>query len=227
MILRYLIIVLNLYTFQPAASATIISTITITAAAPSATPDASFSSADDFQAAVLTTHNVYRQQHNASDLAWNATLAAWGNSWASSCVFKHSRGPSGENLAAGYSNASASVAAWGDERQVFDFENGGFSEETGHFTQVVWKASQTIGCARVLCDGQNRVPGWYVICNYFPPGNVEGGYRENVQQRVQDGEGADREGTGYIQGAINAAERCRGLVVTIWIFVVVGILFNI
>jgi hypothetical protein len=46
-------------------------------------------------------------------------------------------GPSGENLAAGYANATAAVNAWGHERVDYDFKKGEFSHETGHFTQMV------------------------------------------------------------------------------------------
>jgi uncharacterized protein YkwD len=64
-------------------------------------------------------------------------------------------GPTGENLAAGYANASNAVDAWADERTAYDFNNPGFSESTGHFTQVVWKATTTVGCGRVDCEGKD------------------------------------------------------------------------
>ena len=69
-------------------------------------------------------------------------------------------GPSGENLAAGYANASATVSAWGDERSSYSFAKQGFYEKTGHFTQVVWKSTKTVGCGRARCFGKNNTPGW-------------------------------------------------------------------
>ena len=44
-------------------------------------------------------------------------------------------------------------------------------ESCGHYTQVVWRASTSIGCARVVCNN-NR--GVFITCNYNPPGNFNG-----------------------------------------------------
>ena len=33
----------------------------------------------------------------------------------------------------------------------YNWDNPGFSESTGHFTQIVWKASTQVGCSRTLC----------------------------------------------------------------------------
>lgn len=71
----------------------------------------------------------------------------------------------------------------------YDFSKPtGFTEETGHFTQLVWKATRQVGCAAVDCgyskdgdrgakDASGRyryAQGWYVVCEYMPPGNVMG-----------------------------------------------------
>ena len=53
---------------------------------------------------------------------------------------------------------------------------GGFSMKTGHFTQVVWRGTTAVGCGRSQCNGLDV---W--ICQYDPPGNVEGQYRDNVR----------------------------------------------
>ncbi|KAI9717526.1 MAG: hypothetical protein M1812_004667 [Candelaria pacifica] len=138
-----------------------ISTIVVTASAPTPVPTSpSYTSDSAFELAILTAHNLYRSQHNASALHWNASLATYASNWANDCKFKHSGGPDGENLAAGYANATASVDAWGEERKLYSFIKQGFSEETGHFTQVVWKGTAMVGCGRVECDGKGDTPGW-------------------------------------------------------------------
>lgn len=39
----------------------------------------------------------------------------------------------------------------------------------GHYTQMVWQTTRKIGCAKHKCPN-----GDYVVCEYFPGGNVEG-----------------------------------------------------
>ncbi len=80
-----------------------------------------------FQRVVLDVSNQYRRQHNASLLSWNESLAETAQDWSDRCEFKHSGGPAGENLASGYPNVTASVEAWGDEREEYDFKEGEFA----------------------------------------------------------------------------------------------------
>lgn len=93
-------------------------------------------------------------------------------------------GPSGENLAAGYPNATSSIDAWGLERLSYSWSSPGFSEKTGHFTQVVWKGTTSVGCGRTNCNGKNGTPGWFVVCEYWPPGNVLAGSGDKEQYFV-------------------------------------------
>lgn len=147
-----------------------------------------------FRAAILNSTNAYRRQHNASALVWNNTLQRFAEGVSGGCVFAHSGGPYGENLASGYPSAAAAVAAWGDERDKYNFKKGDFSKETGHFTQLVWKETTSLGCSRTKCDSKNNggAPGYYVVCEYAPAGNVLGNFRSNVQERVK-GDGDQKE----------------------------------
>ncbi|KAF2967945.1 hypothetical protein GQX73_g5637 [Xylaria multiplex] len=154
--------------------------ITVTPAIPSAVPE--FVSDEAFTSAVLNSTNVYREAHNASEVAWNETLEAFATSYldkvGSDCKFAHSGGPYGENLAIGYANATASVEAWGDEARKYNFRRPGFSQATGHFTQLVWKSTTDVGCGRRLCGER----GWYLVCEYWPRGNVIGAFRDEVDR---------------------------------------------
>jgi len=140
---------------------------------------------DDAQA-LVDAHNAYRAKHCAAPLTWSPKLATVAQAWASSlrdqgCKFGHSQGNYGENLAAGTSgamDANAVVAMWYDESKQYDFARGAFSMQTGHFTQVVWKGTTQVGCGRSQCNGMDI---W--VCEYDPPGNWEGQYRENVSPR--------------------------------------------
>jgi hypothetical protein len=31
-----------------------------------------------------------------------------------------------------------------------------------------------VGCGRTNCQGKGSAFGWYVVCEYFPPGNIVG-----------------------------------------------------
>jgi uncharacterized protein YkwD len=79
-----------------------------------------------FQSTLLDTTNLYRRQHSAPSLVWNTSLATSAQAWSDGCKFTHSGGPSGENLAAGYPNVTVAVEAWGEEREKYNFEKGGF-----------------------------------------------------------------------------------------------------
>lgn len=154
-------------------------TVTVAPAVPTEEPE--WNDDDAFTSAVLNSTNFYRTEHNASDVTWNTTLEEFAVDYLdeNGCEFEHSGGPYGENLAWGYPNATASVEAWGDERDDYNFRRGKFEKETGHFTQLVWKNTTDMGCGRKLCDRS-----WYLVCQYWPRGNVEGQYQEMVHQQV-------------------------------------------
>ncbi|CAG8953039.1 hypothetical protein HYFRA_00003232 [Hymenoscyphus fraxineus] len=192
-----------LSTPTPAANPQIIywttaATVTVTAAPPPPQPpDPSFAFDETFKSQILADQNWYRAQHDAVSLVWNEELEESSRDWVGRCYFGHSVSGSpshfgfehkegvGENIAAAYKNVVESVDAWGLERTNYNYSKPGFSEATGHFTQLVWKESREVGCARVECPPTNRppnplVPAWYVVCQYYPPGNIPGEYQKNV-----------------------------------------------
>jgi uncharacterized protein YkwD len=133
--------------------------------------------------AIVDAHNRYRAKHCAPPLTWSPTLAEVAQQWANTlrdkgCAFDHSRGKYGENLAMGTSGAldgGSVVTMWYDEIKGYSFEQPGFSMQTGHFTQVVWRGTSQVGCAMTTCRSMDI---W--VCEYDPPGNWEGQYREHV-----------------------------------------------
>ena len=155
-----------------------------------ATSDQTYTNPQAFYQRYFSLHNEYRKEHNASELTWNVTLAEAAAKHAEECIFEHTENnPYGENLVAGYANMSASMAAWADERDLYNFDEGKFDEKTGHFTQMVWANTTQVGCGRCYCGGgkketggddSDKAPGWMVVCEYSPPGNYEGQFKENV-----------------------------------------------
>ncbi|KAJ4337653.1 hypothetical protein N0V95_008282 [Ascochyta clinopodiicola] len=199
------------------------------------TVSAEYTNDDTFQKAVLNTTNLYRRQHDAVELGWNETLAEAAGKWSEKCGFEHSGGPSGENLAAGYPNATAAIEAWGDERKEYDFKKGDFSKNrsaTGHFTQLVWRNTTTVGCARTECNakekgGKGDAPGWYIVCEYYPTGNVLGQFTANVMKQlpadqVPSASGAPTATGGPTANATpqGAASGMRGSLAALWVGIV-------
>jgi pathogenesis-related protein 1 len=139
---------------------------------------------DPFAKAFVDAHNAARAKNCAAPLTWSPQLAKIAQSWAEQlkakgCVFGHSgNNKYGENLAAGTIGAldpESTVAMWYDEIKLYKFPDGGFSMQTGHFTQLVWTTTRQVGCGHVQCKGND-----IYVCNYDPPGNFEGEYRTHV-----------------------------------------------
>lgn len=132
-------------------------------------------------AAILAAHNRVRAVHCARPLAWSEALAATAQEWAnalrdSGCRFEHSQTAYGENLAAGTRlSGENAVELWYAEGEKYDYKKHGFSSRTGHFTQVVWAASRSLGCGFSECQGMRL---W--VCHYDPAGNVMTLFPDNV-----------------------------------------------
>ena len=148
--------------------------------APAPTPAAAPNGvAEQFVAA----HNRVRAKHCAGPLTWSSKLASYAQHWADTlkakgCAFGHSGGSYGENLADGTEGVldpEATVAMWYDEIKLYKFPDGGFSMQTGHFTQLVWTDTKQVGCGHVECKGND-----IYVCNYDPPGNYDGEYATHV-----------------------------------------------
>lgn len=67
---------------------------------------------------------------------------------------------------------------WYDEWKTYNFQNPHINPRNGHFSQLVWKSSQRIGCGQAISKG--RKGGTFTVCNYDPPGNYKGEEVQNV-----------------------------------------------
>jgi uncharacterized protein YkwD len=137
----------------------------------------------DIASIALNKHNQLRAAHCVAPLQWDARLASTAQAWANNCKFEHSSNGLGENLAigtSGYFPPDTQVQNWYDEIKDYNFSNGGFSMQTGHFTQVIWRSTTHVGCGVAQCSGQDLL-----VCNYSPPGNYQGQFQQNVPQRCQ------------------------------------------
>ncbi|KAI8141622.1 CAP domain-containing protein [Fennellomyces sp. T-0311] len=118
----------------------------------------------------LKVHNEYRAKHGVPALKWSTKLEKYAQSWSNQCNFKHTGGPYGENLAWGYSNFPAAIAAWYNEEKQYNYNKPGFSSATGHFTAMVWKSTTEVGCGIKTCSNGAKM----YTCSYAPAGNIVG-----------------------------------------------------
>ncbi|XP_074602059.1 Golgi-associated plant pathogenesis-related protein 1-like isoform X2 [Brevipalpus obovatus] len=135
---------------------------------------------------VLQKHNEFRASHGAQALSLDPKLSQLAQEWAdklgakSSVALEHRpNNEHGENIfwsSVQNADVEKAVQDWYKEKSEYDPNNPDANfAKTGHFTQVVWKASQKMGC------GKSSVKtGTFIVCNYDPAGNVKGQYKENV-----------------------------------------------
>lgn len=133
--------------------------------------------------------NAYRAKNQAPPLVWNPYIVGFSQNWSyyliSQNVFIHSGTPLyGENLAyfQGYGVnpmmlIKKSIDAWYNEIDLYNFNQPGFSKETGHFTCLVWKASTDFGMGISINTTTGAAD---ITMNTTPPGNVIGQFEQNV-----------------------------------------------
>lgn len=143
---------------------------------------------------ILTEHNKYRKRHQVNDLKRNSEIEKIAQTYTekmdSTQDFNHSgnsyKGNSlGENIywCSWTTTGEAITSSWYSEVSQYDFSNPRYIKGTGHFTQIVWKGSEQLGCG-VSCNH-----GCYATCNYYPAGNVLSQFSYNVFPAIDDGSG--------------------------------------
>ncbi|KAK2647656.1 hypothetical protein Ddye_015145 [Dipteronia dyeriana] len=124
----------------------------------------------------LNAHNKVRVEKGQPLLKWDAKLARtarrWGSERRNDCEMRHSSSPYGENLFWGgrdHWTPTEVVESWAKEQDYYNVLSNGCEagQMCGHYTQIVWRSTAKVGCARQKCTGG----GVLVICNYDPPGN--------------------------------------------------------
>ncbi|KAG6406704.1 hypothetical protein SASPL_134313 [Salvia splendens] len=126
----------------------------------------------------LNAHNSARALVGVGAMTWDQNVAnfarAYVNSRLRDCNMVHSGNRQyGENLAKGSGDFTgrAAVNLWVGEKPNYNYgSNSCVGGECLHYTQVVWRNSNRLGCARARCDNG----WWFISCNYAPPGNYVG-----------------------------------------------------
>ncbi|MDD2776179.1 MAG: CAP domain-containing protein [Gallionella sp.] len=137
---------------------------------------------------MVLAHNIWRAQVGVGGVTYSEELAASAQAWADhlkttrNCSMQHSQGKEGENLywAGAWSNGPAQdvmskevVDSWASEKKDYTYADNSCAagKVCGHYTQVVWRDTTTVGCGMAMCDSpKNQV--W--VCQYLPAGNWVG-----------------------------------------------------
>lgn len=140
-----------------------------------------------FRALVLQAHNAERLRLGVPALRWDDRLAAGAQSWADHLArtgrFEHSPdGPGqerlGENIWGGTPHSyapEAMVGLWIEEKRYFKPGTFPHNSVTGrvtdvsHYTQLVWRTTAQVGCARSVGRSEE-----IMVCRYSRPGNLLG-----------------------------------------------------
>ena len=133
------------------------------------------------------------------DLQWSPEIAAFSQEWSDALavdcgsIAHRDQRSYGENIALRRSTrvgapfaAEEAVAGWAAEVACWDYGSiqGSeacdpacaaqvFSNGCGHYTQLIWRNTQQVGCGYSTCEAD----GWHHeiwVCNYDPPGNFIG-----------------------------------------------------
>lgn len=142
----------------------------------------------DLDTRLLNAHNRERVALGIPALVWNDRLAGDATLWAKHLVrvghLTHypdnpaDPDPQGENLWAGtrgHYSPEAMVGLWIAEKR--NFKPGVFPantrtgdlEDVGHYTQLMWRSTQQVGCAVARGKADD-----FLVCRYAEGGNVIG-----------------------------------------------------
>ncbi|KAK8937330.1 hypothetical protein KSP39_PZI012016 [Platanthera zijinensis] len=133
-------------------------------------------------------HNQARKAVGVKPLHWNQNFAQYAESFAShmevgqpgTCEFGREAPITSYGMNAVVANleteAPTVVEWWTQGQQYYNANKNSCASEFINtcraFLQVVWGASEILGCGRVPCGKDGRL----FLCLYSPPGNIMGGH---------------------------------------------------
>jgi hypothetical protein len=141
---------------------------------------------------ILDQHNCVRAKYGVPPLQWSWQLADDAQVHADRCGFWHSNtvkpsllpADQGENIHIDTGGAVDSSGWMAEEADFNCAQNKCKSGDCGHWTQMIWQGTNSVGCAITDCPSANNAANtpvdatWtnshLLVCRYNPPGNFTG-----------------------------------------------------
>nr|XP_017022116.1 protein PRY1 isoform X2 [Drosophila kikkawai] len=168
---------------------------------------------------VLNASNKFRAMHGCPALTVNPELNKLAQEWANHLrdnnIMQHRPNPKyGENifLSGGMDVAGdLPVEMWYREMSSYDFNKAEFVAKSGHFTQLIWKASKEMGAGVA-----RKADKTWVVCNYNPAGNIVGNFKDNVPRKIEQAagpRGADTNANNevFLKDVLNTTNKLRAM----------------
>lgn len=73
-------------------------------------------------------------------------------------------------------NPTSATDWWYDEIKLYDYNKPIFATDTQQFTQLIWKSTTKVAFG---------IAGAFVVGRYYPAGNIQGQFEENVLPLVE------------------------------------------
>lgn len=149
-----------------------------------------------FREFVLTAHNDERGRWRVPPLAWDEKLARDAQAYAQRLTrlgyLQHAStaglaDPQGENLwmgTRGAFNYGQMMDGFLSERRNYVagavpyISRTGNWTDTGHYSQIIWRTTTSVGCAMASSQDFD-----YLVCRYWPAGNVWGRRADDRDQK--------------------------------------------
>ncbi|MFQ6661785.1 hypothetical protein Gotur_029818 [Gossypium turneri] len=165
----------------------------------------------------LNIHNMARVTLGVQPITWDnvveMSVKNYANKRISDCELMPSKGPYGENLTGSKDDFSVSdaVIMWINEKRNYNLKSSAYNSShiCSHYTKVIWHNLVRLGCVKVRYN--NR--GTFIVCNYYPPGNIVGKLSIDVNQSISKAISPNAAFVPYLFPSEHSKRNMGGLVV--------------
>ena len=163
---------------------------------------------EPFEIKALRFHNEFREAHSSPELTLDQELSNMAHEYAQKLFNSqdkeevafnlYKKNLLGENVYIGKREAPEEICKiWYKEIKKYDFEKNGYQKGTGHFTQIVWKETKSVGFGLYPNNKDNNKNNnnqnknnnnnknnkkICFVALYHPAGNTLGEFSNNVQK---------------------------------------------